>query len=641
MPSKLPACRNKIEWGATSDEQMAALSIPTLYPQLLLLWDVPTALASEGARYDWATQPDSWGSDHLLIIITPVGGKIRRTRQCSTVDWRVFRQRLRDTPGDQDFLGLVAAAAQAATIQSQVPENHPAPDLRHLNLRAARRRAERRYLKAQNPEHRTLFNRVDAVCRQHANRRRRQSWQGICHSLSQARGSSRAWRLLRSLVIGPTAWQPVLAVAIRLGISEQELAERLADRFAAQPVGQPSAITTAPSPKPPQGHHPTWTASQISAFFSQTAVGARRLNRFVRHFEPLSYEPRTVHRGHVRVRRSLGGSQPQQQQQNSHVYVRFQGFNRLFHLKLRPDTTVFDKDLVVETTMFGRVKPNIDHIYSGEVVGDPSSRVYGGLHNGVFEGSIQSRWGRFYVEGAHKFFARRMPFHSVMYAAEDAGIPPPRVVRRQRRDYAMDAAAGRRLRTGAESRVQGSSRVKRHSSDHLERWIGRRPLEQQEQSEYSYYDSDVDVGDVDDKQAEKGDTDRRRRSKRARRSHRTYRVCGLYVQIDHLLYRQFAQIDNDAVRTRERLSTLIAGHAARASDIFRHTDFNGIEDINDTTSCPGKKNPFCLDKMDPALFLLTAAKSANFDEYCLSYTWTYRDFDSGVLGPRLRGKLDE
>ncbi|KAL1476796.1 hypothetical protein MTO96_036238 [Rhipicephalus appendiculatus] len=222
---------------------------------------IDVSLASEGARYDWATQPDSWGSDHLPIMITPVGGKIRRTRQCTTIDWRAFRQRLREAPVDQDFLGLVAAAAQAATIQCRVPENHPVPDLRHLNLRAARRKAERRYLKAQSSEHRTLFNRVDAVCRRHANRRRRQSWQGIYHSLSWARGGSRAWRLLWSLVIGPMAWQPVLSVAIRLGISEQELAERLADRFTVLPVAQPVAITTAPTPKPPQGYHPTWTAS--------------------------------------------------------------------------------------------------------------------------------------------------------------------------------------------------------------------------------------------------------------------------------------------------------------------------------------------------------------------------------------------
>ncbi|KAH7977093.1 hypothetical protein HPB51_027048 [Rhipicephalus microplus] len=178
-------------------------------------------------------------------------------------------------------------------------------------------------------------------------------------------------------------------------------------------------------------------------------------------------------------------------------------------------------------------------------------------------------------------------------------------------------------------REDDSSKAKRHSGDHLERWIGRRPLEHQEQSEGSYYDGDVyDDGDVDDMQAGKGYTDRRRQSKAGGRPRRTYRVCGLYVHIDHLLYRQFAKIDNDAVRTRERLSTLIAGLTARASDIFRHTDFSGVEDV----SCPSRKNPFCLDKMDPSLFLLTAAKSANYDEYCLAYTWTYRDFDSGVLG---------
>ncbi|XP_037503495.1 uncharacterized protein LOC119378407 [Rhipicephalus sanguineus] len=61
------------------------------------------------------------------------------------------------------------------------------------------------------------------------------------------------------------AGQPVLAVAIRLGISEQELAERLADRFTALPLARPAAISTTPAPKPPQSHHPAWTASQIAA----------------------------------------------------------------------------------------------------------------------------------------------------------------------------------------------------------------------------------------------------------------------------------------------------------------------------------------------------------------------------------------
>ncbi|KAH7956346.1 hypothetical protein HPB52_008438 [Rhipicephalus sanguineus] len=203
---------------------------------------IDVSLASDGDRYDWATQPDPWGSDHLPIVITPAGAKIRRTRQCSTVDWRAFRQQLQDAPEDQHFLDLVATAAQAATIQSWVPDNHRVPDLRHLNLRAARRRAEM-VPKGAVPRSSHAFQPP-------------QSFQGSLHSLSQARGGAKAWRLLRSLVIGPMAPQPVLAAAIRLGISQQELTKRLADRFVELPLARPAAITTTPAPKPPRGHHP-------------------------------------------------------------------------------------------------------------------------------------------------------------------------------------------------------------------------------------------------------------------------------------------------------------------------------------------------------------------------------------------------
>ncbi|XP_065302011.1 disintegrin and metalloproteinase domain-containing protein 10-like isoform X2 [Dermacentor albipictus] len=353
-------------------------------------------------------------------------------------------------------------------------------------------------------------------------------------------------------------------------------------------------------------------------------VQARRLNSFVRHFEPLSYEPRPVHRDHVRVRRSLGGSDSQHP--HDIVHLRFQGFDRLFHLKLRPDASVFHKDLVVETSTLGRVKPDIGHIYSGTLVGDPSSRVFGGLHNGVFEGSIQSRWGRFYVEGAHKFFARRTPFHSVMYAAEDASMPRAGWcgVRGETARWMQQlAVSARRTQeaTSNESHVHGSR---------TERWTGRRPLAAQGAEEH-YFDAE----DEQDGGPVAGPVQRRRKSVR------TYRVCGLHIAVDHLLYKKYHKEDGDAVRTRERLSTLIAGHVARASEVYRRTSFGSVQDvsfvvhrvqINDTASCSDKKNQFCQENMDAALFLLTTARSANFDEYCLAYSWTYRDFADGVLG---------
>ncbi|XP_072144444.1 disintegrin and metalloproteinase domain-containing protein 10-like [Dermacentor andersoni] len=265
-------------------------------------------------------------------------------------------------------------------------------------------------------------------------------------------------------------------------------------------------------------------------------VQARRLNGFVRHFEPLSYEPRPVHREHVRVRRSLGGSDSQHR--HGIVHLRFQGFDRLFHLKLKPDASVFHKDLVVETSGLGRVKPDIGHIYSGKL----------------------------------------------------------------------------------ESHAHGSR---------TERWTGRRPLAAQGAEEHY-----LDAEDEQNGGPVAGPVQRRK-------SVRTYRVCGLHIAVDHLLYKRYHEQDGDAVRTRERLSTLIAGHVARASEVYRRTSFGGVQDvsftvhrvkINDTASCSDKENQFCQEHMDAALFLLTTARSANFDDYCLAYTWTYRDFADGVLG---------
>ncbi|KAL1469800.1 hypothetical protein MTO96_024805 [Rhipicephalus appendiculatus] len=78
----------------------------------------------------------------------------------------VYRQHLDDPTGHRDFFGAMARAAEAATIVTTVPVNQPVPDIHHLNLRAARRRAERAYLRGGS---RTEFNRLNAACRRHAN----------------------------------------------------------------------------------------------------------------------------------------------------------------------------------------------------------------------------------------------------------------------------------------------------------------------------------------------------------------------------------------------------------------------------------------------------------------------------------------
>ncbi|KAL1433842.1 hypothetical protein MTO96_012181 [Rhipicephalus appendiculatus] len=201
----------------------------------VVLSAIDVSLATEGCHYTWTPLPDTWGSDHLPLLLNPIRGKIARSRVCHTVDWKAFRKHCQKEADSGSFLQLVADSARTATIHSTAKVGQPVPDIQHLQLRAARRRAERVALRTALPEHWTAFRRVDAVCRRHARRRRNQSWQGVCCSLNRSPNGQRAWRLLTSLLPGPSAQRQALSVAVHMGIRAGGLAELLADQFANRP----------------------------------------------------------------------------------------------------------------------------------------------------------------------------------------------------------------------------------------------------------------------------------------------------------------------------------------------------------------------------------------------------------------------
>ncbi|XP_070384368.1 uncharacterized protein [Dermacentor albipictus] len=102
---------------------------------------------------------------------------------------------------------------------------------------------ERGAIRTGKVEHWTEYRRADARCRRQARRRR-----SLCSAIEGRSRGPLAWRLLKSLTSRRGSLQPVLAVAITLSISEEALAELLANQFAlAVPrtaailkVGQPS-----------------------------------------------------------------------------------------------------------------------------------------------------------------------------------------------------------------------------------------------------------------------------------------------------------------------------------------------------------------------------------------------------------------
>ncbi|XP_070395457.1 uncharacterized protein [Dermacentor albipictus] len=185
---------------------------------------IDLALVSERCSYEWQRAPDTAGSDHFPISLSPVRPNRGATRVYTVVRWPMFRDFCAQTPRGDDFFAHIADCAHWASTRVAVPAGSPCPDIKFLNVRAARCRAQRRAMRTGAEADWTLYNRLDAPCNER-----------------------RGWRVLRALLNPKTPRFPVLAIAIARGISELELAELLANAFAATPPASsaPPAVLQA------------------------------------------------------------------------------------------------------------------------------------------------------------------------------------------------------------------------------------------------------------------------------------------------------------------------------------------------------------------------------------------------------------
>ncbi|KAK8781510.1 hypothetical protein V5799_017149 [Amblyomma americanum] len=214
------------------------------------------AFTTPGIRYECRKPADTWGSDHFPLFLTPTSRRPQEDRTYAVISWPEFRVRSKEIPPGQSFLDHVATCAREATTLVRVPASSPVPDLRLLNIRANRRRQERIALNTSLPADWTAYRRIDAACRRHARRRRRQSWTGVCSSIQRCSHSGKAWRLLKALVHPQIPRRPILAIAIARAISIEDLAELMADQFIPPggPVSSPPpALPTPRTPAAPPG----------------------------------------------------------------------------------------------------------------------------------------------------------------------------------------------------------------------------------------------------------------------------------------------------------------------------------------------------------------------------------------------------
>ncbi|RVE71682.1 hypothetical protein OJAV_G00054480 [Oryzias javanicus] len=291
--------------------------------------------------------------------------------------------------------------------------------------------------------------------------------------------------------------------------------------------------------------HPLLLKVFLLVYLSNYTHGHYRnpLNKYIRHYEGLSYNTEAVHSKHQRVKRGLS-------HEDKFLHLDFHAHGRHFNLRMKRDTTLFSPNLKVEVS--GEEIPyDTSHIYTGEIYGETGTLTHGSIVDGKFEGFIQSYQGTYYVEPSERYLEDKdVPFHSVIYHEDDIHYP---------HKYGPEGGC-------ADSSV--FEKMKKYQASALEE-----PPKQELHAEADANDPVLL---------------RRRRMAQADKN-----TCQLFIQTDHLFFKYY--------KTRESVIAQISSHVKAIDAIYQGTDFMGIRNIsfmvkririNTTSDEKDRSNPF-------------------------------------------------
>ncbi|KAI6222128.1 hypothetical protein M3Y95_00951500 [Aphelenchoides besseyi] len=364
------------------------------------------------------------------------------------------------------------------------------------------------------------------------------------------------------------------------------------------------------------------------------------LNKYVDDFETLNYRPILDRR-----KRDVGIDP-------SPVTIKFRTKNKTFNLKLHPvdspSNEVFADDHFLDVDgayQSHTIRPH-EFLYAGEVVGDPHSRVYGSILDGLFDGHIFLGDGRsFTVEKVNRYFDadnRPKNYHSIIYSDDEINHSKFRTKRsiNDKDDEIEDVDHGCGLTKEVKSKMDEVQKSGEYVS-HAQSTIYDEPIRKTSHLFPGHYKNETN--------------DRFKRELKFQTTkdihgHRLYavRTCSIYLQADQKLYMQifYKEGNRDHVRTREEIVSLFYNHIKAVNHIYETTDFGGILGLNfviqrttiytnetclNGKAAPGSDNPFCEENVDVSNFL-NLNSQRNHSAFCLAYALTFRDFVGGTLG---------
>ncbi|KDR16966.1 Disintegrin and metalloproteinase domain-containing protein 10 [Zootermopsis nevadensis] len=118
-------------------------------------------------------------------------------------------------------------------------------------------------------------------------------------------------------------------------------------------------------------------------------------------------------------------------------------------------------------------------------------------------------------------------------------------------------------------------------------------------------------------------------------------TCMLYLQADHLFYQKYG--------TEEACIEVMTRHVQRVNSIYKTTDFNQDGKPDNISFMVKRIKVYSMDALKDTTYrfplnygvekFLELFSEEDYDQFCLAYMFTYRDFEMGTLGLAWTGDL--
>ncbi|XP_043289218.1 disintegrin and metalloproteinase domain-containing protein 10-like [Venturia canescens] len=379
---------------------------------------------------------------------------------------------------------------------------------------------------------------------------------------------------------------------------------------------------------------------------------------YVRHYTPAHYDTALLRKHRERTRREALEKSTRRRKEST-LNLDVKALDRTFKMRLVRDTGLFHKDVVFEASNDRPISFDPSHTYTGTLEDDENSSVHGIVtSDGLFDGTVITASGdEIYIEPTRRFVPLKqrdtnddedherhdnqvISHHTIAYRSIDVARPPC-----DEKSCNIEITSEIKHPLDFDSRESNS--VRGYYKRNMSSLPQQRIHDTRNPPTPGFYPKDARKKDPSASSHNLELLDRLYRERYSRVLKRRTSVdpkkttCMLYLQADHTFF--------DHYKSEEACIEVMTRHVQRVNSIYRHTDFNqdgqpdNISFMIKRIKVHGKES-----ENDPGYRFtgtygveefLELFSEEDYDAFCLSYMFTYRDFEKGTLGLAWTGDL--